>query len=494
MLALLISLIQHSTFPNPFRFYAPKRRSWLPVWINEALNTRILNNMNLQGPPDYVGIAALRELLFTTSPQHPAIVVPAHVGFADPHVIQKWLFESPDLNSHQLSWMAGIEAFEKSFGFAALILTHNQTYSVDRGVLDRASLQYTQHHLKTGTTPLVMFIEGEANFREDSLGPCQPGVAQLGLKALQNGVAQDIRFLPVSFHYPCIPRDSAWYAALYQTTLGKWQAHFKTSLPPWDAALPMPAQALRLIDSALEYLWQQSSPKVSPPTSLAEKALALIHHLGLQLADTHGFVAEDVAALSEVASALEVKNRWRSTIARNVFAPKQAWLDTYRHQLQHWQVHPPKSRWTLGVLARLERTLLGQPEPNAPVEKRLQSLLRHLDRLTPYATQRQQASASLIAQWHRDMLTCRQIKLLHLLREASQYEQTTPEAWDAVRLVCHLLLTHQFWYPTPKRMQLRVANPLVLSAADPELPTPAALTGELSQALMGLMGTGHRCH
>lgn len=486
MLTTLLALAQHIPFPDPFRFYAPKRRPWLPVWINEGLNTRILNKMNLQGPLDCIGETALREVLFTTTPQHPAIAVPAHVGFADPHVIQKWLFESPDLHSHLLTWMAGVEAFEKTCGIAALILTHNQTYSVDRGVLDRASLLYTQHHLKTGTTPLVMFIEGEANFREDSLGPCQPGVAQLGLKALQNGVAKDIRFLPMSFHYPCLPRESAWYAALYQTTLGKWQAHFKTPPPPWDASLPMPQQAQRLINTALDYLWQESSPKGSPPTSPAEKALALIHHLGQQLAETHGFVAEEVAALSEVASALEVKNRWRSTITRKVFTPKQAWLDTYRQQITHWQAHPPQSRWTLGVLARLEITLLGQSDPNVATEKRLQTLVRHLDRLAPYATQRQQTSPETLSQWHRDMLTCRQIKLLHLLREASIQEHTTPEAWDAVRLVCHLLLTHQFWYPTPKRMQLRVGKPLVLSATDQHLPSTGELTEQLAQALIGL--------
>lgn len=97
-------------------------------------------------------------------------------------------------------------AYESFKGLLGKFLQTIGAYSVNRGLGDRKSVEYTLNLLKQPNCRLVVFPEGGCSFQNDTVMPFRSGATQLAFKAFSQlvkaeGKTSDFYFLPVSIKY-----------------------------------------------------------------------------------------------------------------------------------------------------------------------------------------------------------------------------------------------------------------------------------------------------
>ncbi len=482
--AYLYTLLRHRLWPDPHRFYPPKPPGALP-FLSAFTNTKKLRQQGAPYPVVFNNAQQLHAACqLAKQPNHAVILVPSHTSFSDPHVLVEWTLAHPDKAFY---YMAGTEAFETHHGFSAFLIQTHGTFSVDRGIVDKHSLTTAQHLLAHGQHPLVLFAEGEANYCEAERLPFMPGAAQLGLKTLKQPHITHLTFVPIATHYPFVNTPPERFVRQYELTVGQWHGqHPSEPLPQWDSTLPMAAQAQALIRMATQRLWAEHFSDTPAPDDMTERCQTLIRYLATQLCTEHKVPMDD-DAVTDISRGMALKNKLRSTIVRRCRILPTPWRTQHQHQLRRWQQQQHLNPWDVWLLGQAEIALIGQPNPTAPTEKRLTTLERCLAKHQAAEQTYQAATPQQRAQWPHHLNVCRQIKLLHLLLADTHRHLETPTQWEETRLKCHLMLTHQFQYTSPKQATVTIGQPITLTTGNGPLPDTTALTATLQHAVETLM-------
>jgi len=109
------------------------------------------------------------------------LLLPNHPSYEDPYV----MFDLSRQAGLRFNYVAAREIFEFVWGFQGWVFQHCGVYSIIRGKSDRESFKMTRDKLVKGERPLVIFIEGEVSYENDTLIPFEPGVIQLAFWALE---------------------------------------------------------------------------------------------------------------------------------------------------------------------------------------------------------------------------------------------------------------------------------------------------------------------
>ncbi|ELR97905.1 1-acyl-sn-glycerol-3-phosphate acyltransferase [Gloeocapsa sp. PCC 73106] len=129
-------------------------------------------------------------------------------------------------------------AYESFRGLVGKILQLIGAYSVQRGLADRRSIEYTLNLLKKPKSRLVVFPEGGCSFQNDTVMPFRSGAIQLSFKAYSElvkieAIAPDFYLLPVSIKYVY----TGSVQGVIEKTLRKLEKHYQIDHPASDRYL-----------------------------------------------------------------------------------------------------------------------------------------------------------------------------------------------------------------------------------------------------------------
>jgi 1-acyl-sn-glycerol-3-phosphate acyltransferase len=448
----LQALLAHINWPDPQRFVAPLPRGglrWALTLVSPLLNQLILWQHGIVR----LEISGHQRLKGFLSRQggHPRMLVGNHTNFTDPQVVMAWQWRH---HPHATWWIAGIEPMESLP--SRLILTTNGTFSVDRGVLDRSSLQYAQRVLKEGQRPLAIFPEGEAYYRHQQLAECKPGAAQLLIKSK----SAEATWLPFSISYRCFRRKPAYYRQQCLALAKQYE------LLLTDAAESLPNAQLckQLIKSVVDVFWKQHVPESPKPESLKAQAVIMVNQLLHAMADEHG-VAITLASVEDelpykdwLEQVMGTKNKLRSTIIRRLRQPKLPWFKHFHNWLTHPNVQAKSSAINMWVLTRLENALTGQANDSLAYQQRVEKAISLCEKRMAELTNHQYPDDEQKIRWEAQLNTCRQAKLLAVLAEDATMALELPEDWDNTIYKIKLLLTNRHHYRGPKVARLTIGD------------------------------------
>ena len=137
------------------------------------------------------------------------LILPNHPTDNDPYV----LLELSKRLNRNFNAVAAREVFDLDGGLRGKIFQLVGGYSIIRGGIDRDSFKMSREMLTRGENPLVIFIEGEVTYENDTLHPFEPGVIQLAfwaqediLKLSRNQISvsqpdEGINILPFAIKY-----------------------------------------------------------------------------------------------------------------------------------------------------------------------------------------------------------------------------------------------------------------------------------------------------
>lgn len=474
--ALLGALASHTRWPDPNRFVAPLSPSlgwWGLSVISPVLNQLILWQQGIVGLR-VQGRRRLKDFLQQPGPL-PRLLVSNHNNFTDPQVFMAFQWRHCP---HATGWMAGIEPMEG--WLPRLILTTNGTFSVDRGTLDRPSLQYAQQMLKAGQRPLVLFPEGEAFYRHQHLADCQPGAAQLLAKTKDNNA----QWLAINMAYTCWQRDPAYYRRQV-VSAAKSLGLVGVSVAP---DTPMPDVYRQLIEGAVSHLASQHGlPGFGEAELITTKANRVVQHLLTTLIAEHLVAIDTLPEVGQLNEVMALKNRVRSVIVRRLRVPKASWLTTYQAWLKRFAGGDDMEEreiegWHGWLLGRIEVALFGQVSTKS-LAVRVAKCQSACDKRLAEADIAEKVPAETRQRWHEQLNWCRQAKLLAVLAHDATLSLDCPEDWDNVLYKVRLLLTNKHYYTGPKTAVLRVGQPYSYSTQT----TSAQLAEQLTQQLQVLM-------
>lgn len=450
--------------PDPFRFRPPKIKHWLYGMF------RIQNwgHLTWQFKIRRVSIAPLDLERLRRLPQSPAsnLLLVNHVNFVDPHVLLAVTYRAGLCPT----WMAGIEPFDMGRGIFGWFIQSAGAFSVDRGILDRRSLETAQAILDEGRYPLVIYPEGEADYTSKTLQPFYPGATLFALNAAQKHKlsAQPVTIVPIGVRYRFTrPVDPILKAAIETLAHDIRSAAMAEGFPILHAVrgteTPLWQQVNGLIDLAVTYLehhYPGYEPRLQDP--LPQRIRLLRDHLLLSLCKTH--LPEEVSRIPQSLDELMLlKNRLRSIIARKRHAPPMDQLEAALSQanaLQQQCSSQNPSKWLINRLSRLETQWIGVSSADMPVEKRIRRLRKHLEQQWPYALIRRHASPEDCKRWDAEMNDTRRVKLLTLLLLDLERADQSPEAVDEALVKLEILLFSRFVYRGPKEAVVRVGEPM----------------------------------
>lgn len=474
----------YATTPDPFRFY-PARHSafWAPYfqWINRTLlnhQFKMPNTLLMCQPNAEFSKKTLANL------EHPTMVVVNHINFADPQVV----LEQAQIAKTPLWWMAGVEPFERMKGVQTFHLSNCGTFSLDRGVIDRNALLTAQRVLDEAQCPLVIFAEGEADYTQDVTSPYFEGAAGFALKTLKNP-ERDVRIIPVhlSYHFA---EDTAKAFPLVWKAIVKLTERFDLPLPTEiktsaETLKQMPSIHQNVLGGVVSFLKQSYGVEFLPSGSVELDVRSLLSAVFRRLCAEHD-VSFDESVIDDYAGVMGLKNRLRSVIVRKSRVMKQKNYDRLMMRLESWEKEFA-GKDSLGfvtqqALSKTEQSLLGWKNTDASMDKRLKTLRRHLKSMAPYVTMSEDANGEQHQQWQRQLLLCRELKLLKVLQRDLNTDWNTVEQIDEWRFKLTLLLDGKSVYVGPKHARMIVGAPQSLREkmtleGDEDKLTPAVLTG-----------------
>ena len=128
-------------------------------------------------------------------------------------------------------FMAARKVFDQAYGFVGKVIQSLGAFSVIAGATDREAIKTAREILAGNRGKLALFPEGEPTSGEnDSLLPLQPGVAQLGLRSLEEArksdLSADILVLPAFVKYIYTGTDAKIKAELF-SSLRKIEDRYK---------------------------------------------------------------------------------------------------------------------------------------------------------------------------------------------------------------------------------------------------------------------------
>jgi 1-acyl-sn-glycerol-3-phosphate acyltransferase len=494
---ILIFLRKKPFRPDPFRFRPPKITLWLYGYFY-LLNLYLLHpkfqltRLNIS-PQDFQRFKA------SHSPGKSTLMLLNHVNFMDPHIMVELTVHA----GMPAQWLAGIEPFDSGNGIFGWHIQRMGAFSIDRGVLDRRSLETAQRILETGETPLVIYPEGEAAYNNKVLQSFYPGATLFALNAAEKFQADPkhpVTILPIGVTYRFTGSPEPILKATISALLSEVrQAALSEGAPVINVVLDEDAalwsRIKHLIQVSLAYLeghYRQFPDQMQ--TSLPQRLEALRDCLLKSLCKEHQpNSAIEALTLDEL---MLLKNRLRSIIARKRHAPPLGELEAAVTQTQQLQKALEEDRFNskaTKTLTALEQTWIGLSEPDKSPEKRLRVLSKHLNQQKPYALIRHDAQASDLVRWDRQINETRRVKMLTLLIGDLEREDTTPEGIDETLVKLEILLFSRFAYRGPKSVMIRVGKPLDvkqwLSEAGgcPKKELQERLTSHLQETIAGLL-------
>ncbi len=134
---------------------------------------------------------------------HPTVLAPNHTAHADPAV----MFLLSKRLSQTFYYMAARETFDKGrLGtIQGFLLQRMGAYSIVRGTSDRNAFRMTRKLLSQGTSPVVIFAEGEISRQNDTVMRFERGTIQLCFWALDDmkkaNVSKSLYVFPIGIKY-----------------------------------------------------------------------------------------------------------------------------------------------------------------------------------------------------------------------------------------------------------------------------------------------------
>lgn len=110
------------------------------------------------------------------------MLIPNHPSQSEPLV----MFELARQIRQQFLFVVAWQVFERLYGFQGWLLQRVGSYSLIRGIADRASFRYSRTVLSEGRAPLVIFAEGFATNHNEVIFPIESGTIGLGFMALND--------------------------------------------------------------------------------------------------------------------------------------------------------------------------------------------------------------------------------------------------------------------------------------------------------------------
>lgn len=459
--AVWLALLSFWPRSDPFRFWPAKLKPWCFPYYHWLNHRHLYDKFHLKPVqfPEH-GIEQIKAL---AKPGNHTLLVSNHVGYMDPHIYVELMFR----HQFQFKWMAGIEPFEKGGGLHGWHIQGSGTFSLDRGGLDRRSLQYAQQVMDDGHYPLFIFPEGEADYTSDVLRPFSEGATRFALKTAEKykESSEPVHIVPlgVQYRFPhdALPLLQETLQTLLQEVSESRQepnAHDLHSVQSVWAGVQTLAQAdLRFMES------QYPSYTASENGSLEERLFALRNHLFQTLCQEHDPTLQSADINTE--DLYKTKNRLRSLIAKKLYSARPAKIQQtqlFLEDIKGKGVVLPN--W---MMNKLEDYWIGIAYPDEPFEKRLKRLSDHLNTQLPYSLAGAQADAETRTRWQQQLNDCRRMKLLTLLAEdLSRYASQEPslEALDDVMVKLEILLFSRFAYRRNKTATVHVGEPIDVKA------------------------------
>jgi 1-acyl-sn-glycerol-3-phosphate acyltransferase len=457
--------------PDPFRFRPPQEKYWL-YWFFHLLNRFLLRfQFNIR---EFHLLKSQEKILRQMTTSCPTLIMPNHSNFIDPHIVLELTMRA----RVKALWIAGIEPFDTANGLFGWFIQSSGTYSIDRGVLDRFSIEKTQAILKQGRDPLVIFPEGEADYTNTQVDFFYPGVSQFALYALKHH--PKIAILPMTIRYELhhtTPKALyGWVESLY-LRLGGLKSE----------ATHLEGLATQLIQQALFYMKRHQDPAIQldPARSLAQQLDDYATTLLTALSEEH--LSGEFKAPVTLQGWMDAKNRLRSIIARKRYAPPLSELSValdWAQTFSTFEAAPSAQQWRF--LSQHEKKWLGQAYPEEiDFCKRGKRLYKHLKSQLSYA--QLETIPELLARWEEQLNTTRRIKLLKLLERDCLIGFTTLERIEEILSKVSIMALSEFPYQAQKKATLCLAEPIILSAES--APEISELTQQLHQALIsGVQG------
>lgn len=446
--------------PDPFKFRPPQIKRWL-YWFFYCQNQFILSQSKIQNL--HISTEDLYRLKQVSADTR-MMIAANHICFVDPHVLLETAFRA----NLCFKWIAGIEPFDSVRGIAGWFIQSAGAFSIDRGVFDRRSLEYSQSVINEGRYPLVVYPEGEADYTNKVIQPFYAGLAQFAITAVEKHPdRRPVYIVPVgvSYQFKRSPQETLQKAIQnLSVQIGTACQQEGTVLTPTTIAptAPLWEQLEALLAMSATYL--ENSYQVVPVASellterlanLREALLRTLLQEHLETVHYQDLPYEDL---------MNLKNRLRSTIARKCFAPPVEELKTAIQQAEDLLNLTQHTARDLKRLSRLENKWLGLAYPNLPFEKRMKSLLKHLRQQEPYALIRQQATPQDIIRWKTQMNDTRRIKMLTLLMGDLARQDVSWEGIDESLVKLEIMLFSQFIYRGPKQVFVKAGDPINVNA------------------------------
>ena len=157
------------------KFYPAKHNS-LFIWMWQHLNfLELSTKVKLNILPSEV------KTLRSFSPNTGSILIANHSDELDPRVCM----ELSRRSGRRFTFMVNSEVYKEWFGITRWCLQFIGSFSVERGAFDQVAIKYAINTVKQSNETLVMFPEGEISNLNDSVQTFKPGVAHIGLEAIQ---------------------------------------------------------------------------------------------------------------------------------------------------------------------------------------------------------------------------------------------------------------------------------------------------------------------
>ncbi|MGE0201104.1 MAG: lysophospholipid acyltransferase family protein [Candidatus Melainabacteria bacterium] len=471
-LSNLLRLTRIRLNPNAHRFWAPRLRPAYRGWFHQ-LNRYFLGKYRCR--EIRISPADERKLLAAFENGGPGMMLVCnHVGYVDAHVLCDWLFR----RNRQMYWMAGVEPFERAWGAYAWHISSMGAFSIDRGRGDYRALKQARDILAEGRHPLLIFPEGEADYAMDFIRPFYDGAALLALKTHDELTADQragICIVPMALRYALETADEQPTRLALRLMMAKAAALYRTLPPVLPVDEPLSAQLRSALATCVAWLTEDvqtdllSRPAVAgsvlidPQAGLADRILQLADAMTLALSREYGQPPVQLSALG-YAEAMQVKNKLRSVIARQVLVPRLSDLTALRDTLPPLARTEKPSAWQRWWLGELELGIAGVKNTERDWPERVEAMTALLDELTPLAARRA-AQPETERAWRFDHLNrTRQIKHLLLLWEDVTHWREDLGWLDDVLTRLEIMMTGTFHYRGPKSATVLIGESLSVDA------------------------------
>lgn len=434
--------------PNSFLFIPARLQLWLFPWFYKHNAPYIDKKFRFQS----VQVTEkAQQVLHSIKTHLQSLIVINHASYMDPHILIETFRRTSQIKPY---WMTSIDSIESNRGFNSWYLSLVGCFSVDRGVLDKRSLQYAQSGLDSGI-PLVVFPEGEADYNQKVLRPFYAGASLMAINSAitnqEKGITRQVQITPLVIQTRLLENiEATWTAAVEALN-----EQVSGEIIPIDT--PANEKLTWVIQSAINKLAQAEN--IALPEAPLIKQLK---HLRIQLLKTMVLEhltdkkIEDYESMGFQA-VMDLKNQLRSLIARkcNVPLPKDTQTLEAGIQKLEKQIHP-------NLLTKLEKQFIGMATPKDVNEKRLQRLKDQLKLYQSHQALYLAASPSDHERWKEQMNQCRQAKLLFLIEEdiarGHLAPNTTWEALDETLVKLEIMSLSQFNYRGKKQLIVDAAD------------------------------------